>query len=537
MQLAALEAEEGVSDPSRQLLLWFSRVFYGHSAEDSHEFVLDPAVTGERGLSVDGLVVVQERDVFTISLLKHVKRSGRKGAGSVAATRAEVLSMGSQPMERLKGLAVLDQRLRHTLTPVLAARDVSDVRIVLTLVSMDPITGRTRGNLEVSEAGLDTQVFDGPYLEALAKALVEPQPIQDRVEVPVVPGELLETQAGTNRIVVAPVEGKAIAEWPGISDRRLFDMNVRFALGVNRVRKSLDRALRNSEGQESFLAYHNGLTVLASEVRVEGDRLFARGLSVVNGAQSVIALHANRAHLTPDLRLLVKFVVTRADDPIASNIAIRSNTQNPVTTRNLQALDAVQLRLYQELAELGYVYVTRPDSQRPSGPRVINNDDVAQLLCSVYLERPWLAVKRQLLFDPATYSDIFPSGIQAESVIAAHLIRLAVENSRPHFPTSYLKAWSLTSLTAVFLVGQAMRADPQGRAALTEPDVLPRDPAAAIAFLAPYVQCAVDVLTAHHARRTAIGEDDFKVEFKQQRTLLGLGSEAAKLRRRAERSR
>ena len=58
-----------------------------------------------------------------------------------------------------------------------------------------------------------------------------------------------------------------------------------------------------------------------------------------------------------------------------------------------------QLRLERESEDLftGIVYETRPDVIQPDVDLVISNDEAAQLLCAVFNEWPWLAVKREFV--------------------------------------------------------------------------------------------------------------------------------------------
>lgn len=534
-QLAAVEDQEGTSDDSRKLLLWVTQFFYLQSPQDSHENVFDAPLKLDGEITIDGVVVSEERDVRSVALLKFAPDATRGTANALVRLVEHLGAIGDDSRGLVAQLASTGNRLRQLLAPILASRVGDDVVVTLAIISFAPIAPAARRRVAGATSRVHLDFLDGPYLNALALAAGQPGTLDATLAVPIVPGEYLRTHAGPNELFVVPVSGATIADWPGIDDRRLFDLNVRFALGMNRVRKSLDNALQQNSDQADFIAYHNGLTVVCNQANVTGETLQLRGVSVVNGAQSVIALRANRVHLADELRILVKFVVVPQDDPIAQQIAIRSNTQNPVTTRNLQALEPVQTLLVQQLADLNYVYVTRPDATTPAGPRVIRNDDVAQLLCSLYLERPWLAVKRQVLFEPENYQQIFPPEIDSRRVVLAHLLRQAVEVRRSDFPDAYKRAWSLTSLTAVYVAGQIMRADPEGRDLLLSPGESVRDPESQIAALLPFVDGAVLSMGAHHARRSEEGYDDFKVEFKQQRALSVLGSDAAKHWRRVQR--
>jgi hypothetical protein len=532
-QLSRLGEQEGVVPLEQQLLLWVTRVWFSRSPQDSHENIFEAELPGFSNTRIDGAVVTEDRDVCSVTLLQHVRAFNTKTNRAIENFLDSLSADGQNARTLLKRLITSDRRLRQILEPVLVLRPTDDLVLNLAIISLEPMPNTLKGRLLKREDTVHLEILDGPYLEALAIAAREPGTLDEEIELPLETTGYLQASAGTNQIYVLPVSGVQIASWPGIEDRRLFDLNVRFALGMNKVRKSLDQALRKPADQPDFIAYHNGLTVVCNKAWIDRGRLHLQGISVVNGAQSVVALRANQSELDPNLRLLVKIVVVEPGDPIAQEIAVRSNTQNPVTSRNLQALDSIQLRLAQEVHDLNYIYVTRPDSRGANTPRVLRNDDIAQLLCSLYVEEPWLAVKRQALFDGDTYLRIFPKDLDAHRVVMAHIVRRAVEQSRATFPEPYKAAWSLASLTAVYICGQVMRADEEGRQLLLHPGSQVRDLDACVARVSPFVQGAVTALHDYHKSKS--GSDDFKVAFKHQRTLRTLGHNAAKAWRRGPR--
>jgi hypothetical protein len=338
---------------------------------------------------------------------------------------------------------------------------------------------------------------------------------------------LSETAAG--RIAVCDVPAIAIAEWPGIEDRSLFGLNVRHELGGGRVRGELDAAIKNPSDHPNFLAFHNGLTAICNHIEEEDGALKISGISVVNGAQSVIAFHRNREVLTEDLHVLVKFVEAGDDPDLPGEVARRSNTQNAVNPRNLRALDGRQQLLEQQFARHPeFAYVVRPDTLRNEGVTTIANDDAAQWLCALYLARPWLAVKRTELFRTPTYQQIFHRQISATEVILAWRVRDAVQATRPDLPEPYRRSWRLVALVALYLVGELMRADDQDLSnpgALLNRDGLDDDLAIRTSFVAQR-------LCAFHEAELDKGFDDFKVTFKNQPALRALSNDVTAAWRR-----
>lgn len=203
--------------------------------------------------------------------------------------------------------------------------------------------------------------------------------------------------------------------------------------------------------------------------------------------------------------------------------------QNPVNPRNLRARDGRQLILEQEFRDHYHhiTYETRPDYSNPATTtRVIQNDAAAQLLCSFYNERPWLAVKRLSLFESDVYPDIFPPAITAHHVVLVDYIKQRVDAAKARFPDDYRRSWILSSLVAVYLVGQLLRADETLRD-------LVADPRAALADgdlngkIDTVVRHVAGALAVWHDERERVdGFDNFKVDFKNEERLRALAGAA-----------
>lgn len=522
-ELTSIQDVEGETDERVRALLLLARAFYGQDDADSYAGVFTQPLTISEPVEaeIDGLVTSAVGSELQGVLLVWVGREGR------AATISSALGLHEATRQQASELE--QQLARHRQTrPIIAdlrplRRNAESFEWRVVVVSATAWSPAEQRNLDLVDH-LDR--WDGPRLDELVAARLEPGWLDASTTVKAAERERLETRAGARRVIVAPVPGAVIAEWPGIDSRRLFDLNVRFGLGAaNRVRQSLDAALEEDD-QDAFIASHNGLTVVCENISLGPTDFQVTNFSVVNGAQSVIALHENRARISPELRLLVKFVELGRDDALASEIAIRSNTQNPVTGRNLRALDESQVRLRQELAHRGYIFETRPDSRRRSGDREIKNDAAAQWICTVYLERPWLAVKRTLLFAPETFQEIYPSTRSAEQIILLYTIRRLLDQARTEFPEELRRAWLLTALTAMYLIGQAMRFDESQRRLLLSPNPGEGDSDSTVAELESLVTMVREYMSTRHGRLVETdGYDNFRVDFKRQRTLLEMSAD------------
>ena len=83
--------------------------------------------------------------------------------------------------------------------------------------------------------------------------------------------------------------------------------------------------------------------MVCRRLETSDDEIVMHDPSVVNGAQSIIAFFDNRETLTDNLRVFIKICELDPAGPFARDIAIRSNTQSAVNSRNLRALDGPQV--------------------------------------------------------------------------------------------------------------------------------------------------------------------------------------------------
>lgn len=534
-EVAVPSAAEGLKKERSILLLWFLRNVFGIDDLEAYEYICD----GENDQGIDALYLEQgNADDNTTTLVVYQSKYPEK-AKNVGINDLRNFVGSTSALGTAKGIAGL---LREKLEPELAAllkrfgvaKKIKEktLRIRLVFVAAGALTPEAKRFVETTNAtngeGYLT-CYDVIDLAPIVTAFKKPTTVKTRVELACNHLERFVASFTDGRVAVCSIKAADLVTWPGIDDRTLFELNVRRELRRNEVRTQLDRAIGKPSDHEHFLAFHNGITVVCEKID-DSDmaKLAIENISIVNGAQSTIALRANRKHVTDKLRVLVKFVEIAPSNQLAREVAIRSNTQNPVTSRNLRALDGVQLRLINEFkAQYPSVsYVTSPDKTVRTGGKVINNDDVGQLLCSIFNEKPWVSIKRLSLFDAETYPMVFNSRVTAAHVMLADLIADYVQRNKAKFPPAYQKSWQLTRLTAVYIVGQLLRAEDGGSTL--------NDPAAAVAEAAKIAE-KLDQLARYAASVLAIRRDnlqrenkydDFKVDFKREDALLGLARDA-----------
>jgi hypothetical protein len=517
------------------LLLWFLRHVYGIDDLEAYEFICD----GDDDQGIDGLYLEAaepDDDAATLHVFQSRYPTSPRNVGvndvkqligtleplTHVASLRKLFADGVEPelgrlIERFAILDRLDKRR-------LVVRGV--------LVTAGKLSQQGRGLIETTNAARGHRflaAYDVLDLAPIVSAFKSPDTIKATIIVDC-PEDRRFISGGPNaRVAVCRVPVKNIVKWPGIADRTLFDLNVRRELGRNRVRRALDRAVRKPTDHPNFLAFHNGLTVVCQEIDAsDQNALKVKNLSVVNGAQSTISFKENELSLTDNLFVVVKFVEVSPDAQLAREVAVRSNTQNPVNARNLRARDGIQLRLVKEFEQdyADVTYETRPDASTPAAGHVIQNDAAAQLITAVFHQRPWLAVKRLSLFEAETYPEIFTPDITASHVILADLIAERVQQSKGLFPEQYRRSWRLTLLVAVYLVAQMLRTD-EGESLLNDPKKAMKDLGVTSQKLDQLVKLAAAAMKVRSdAKKQDDVLDDFKVDFKRESELRELAKKA-----------
>jgi AIPR protein len=285
---------------------------------------------------------------------------------------------------------------------------------------------------------------------------------------------LRETLEGDISIVVASVSAKELVNLPGIDDRSVFDMNVRFGLSERtRVNRELAETIAEPEEHSLFLAYHNGLTILCDAIAVSPNVITITNFSVANGCQSLLGLRRHAGDLTDSLRLLVRFVDFNGSVALAQRITYRTNNQNPINMRDLRANDGTQRLLKAEFARY---FASRVNYQIKSGAPEeqgieIANDIAAQLLMAFYVQEPWNAVRRLVLFDEQ-YNRIFSYNVHAQHIFLAYIVLEEVEKKRGLLNTVLSSNLALLRIVLVYLVSVLLDQTEEGNRFKADPLVL-----------------------------------------------------------------
>jgi hypothetical protein len=226
---------------------------------------------------------------------------------------------------------------------------------------------------------------------------------------------------------------KVLAELHKNYGKALYDKNIRNFLGhTTEVSKSIQQTL--SVTPEDFFYLNNGVTALCQSImpkdnKKSGKTLQVRGLSIINGAQTVSsAARYIKDNPNNDIsNAVVLLTLIESDDAagFSKKVTKSRNHQNPVLMANFAALDNRQEHLRCEAALLGISYSYKAEG--PDGvndPNAIRIDEAAYALALAQRDprfAVWFKKEPKQLFDTEQYpyKQLFTDALQGCHLINA----------------------------------------------------------------------------------------------------------------------
>ena len=246
------------------------------------------------------------------------------------------------------------------------------------------------------------------------------------------------------RVLIGRMSVMELARLADDHDNQLFERNIRRYPGLagNRVNEAVADTLRDPAQRSNFYLYNNGITITCSQFRhnalQRGDwTLHVNDLQVVNGGQTVRAVQRVHEEIGSEIEpaeVLVRIYELRQDDnDTVEAITLATNSQNPVTLRDLKANEPRQKDLIRSIAGLGYTYRAKREEGAVSSDE-FTSAVVAEAVLAVWRKRPHQARFSSREHFGALYDTIFDGNLNgAQAVIAALLLR-HTENRRKRPP-------------------------------------------------------------------------------------------------------
>jgi hypothetical protein len=190
------------------------------------------------------------------------------------------------------------------------------------------------------------------------------------------------------------INAAELAAWYGTYGDRLFAKNIRKALGTTGPNKQIAETAR--EAPEHFWYFNNGVTVLCQAIDKKplggGGKnsavLECRGVSIVNGAQTVASIHTANKSAADSIKratVLIRFISLENCAPeFSTSVTRATNVQNRIEHRDFASLDPTQERLRRELLLEGKTYAYKTGDSPTSLDTACTMEEAAiALACSM----------------------------------------------------------------------------------------------------------------------------------------------------------
>jgi phosphotransferase system IIB component len=179
----------------------------------------------------------------------------------------------------------------------------------------------------------------------------------------------------------------------------LFFKNVRNPISDSDINQQIEKTI--IENPDYFWYYNNGITAITddlSEISARAKQFELSGLQIINGAQTVHAIHSaykkatRRQQANMDKKVLITLrLLQSGGKDFDLQVTRYTNSQHPISDRDFHANDEVQIRLQNESFNTNLWYEKRRDEFRgetPDGIRIVPNFAFANAYLAYELQAP-----------------------------------------------------------------------------------------------------------------------------------------------------
>ena len=397
---AALITGTGTSPESRRsnFLSKAIAAFVLHEAAGATlEEAVAASIDGGLDHGIDSVFVASDQTIWLVQSKYKESGSGEPELGDVAKFRDGVADLIQGRWGRF------NTALQHRSAAITAALNsgVCKVKVVLaysgTAVSDDrrdifadlerAFNGPNPGFLRCHAYGLTT--IHDLHLDGISA-----QAIEADVELK----DFGHTQA-PYKAFYGRMEAKRLAElWVQYEDC-LVDRNIRRFKGTTTVNAGLTETLQQEP--EHFFYFNNGVTFLCEAINEqhprdphrESGRFHVRGLSIINGAQTVGAIAKEPiAHYdaNPAMVMATFVCLDNAPDGFGDQVTQSRNRQNAVDLEDFAALDDRQVMWQQTLKMTGIEYIVKHgQDDAPPSPTSFSARELAPFLACTITTSDW----------------------------------------------------------------------------------------------------------------------------------------------------
>lgn len=193
----------------------------------------------------------------------------------------------------------------------------------------------------------------------------------------------------------------------------LFEQNLRYFITNKKIDDEIKKSLQKNN--EEFWFKNNGIIICCKSFYIKQDKIELEEFSIINGCQTTTLIGEN--NFDSDFYLLCKIVKPTKSyedryNDFVSNIAKSSNSQKPISSKDLKSNDPRQKELKNILLDdtdnIGSVILNIKKGEKEPKLREkdkkITNEEFGQYVLSFYLQKPGTArAAKKLIFDSENY--------------------------------------------------------------------------------------------------------------------------------------
>lgn len=405
-QISADFFQQRFPNDGQRFVAWYLRNILFRDMNETRDDITD----GGNDKQIDAIVVDDDKSLVRIIQGKFIQQ------GSVdAEPLREILSAWIQIKDLARLQNVANQKLQRKLVELAAALD-EDYEVSFELITTGSLTPAALADLEAFQQELakvsenenfdaTIHVIDGDELKVRYDYAIEADNPTVNYTLSLIGSRYMYQEIAGTPVVIAAVPLKECIKLPGVKDGTLFQKNVRQSLGSS---NTVNKGIRNTiigDKRTDFFFFHNGVTALCNKLQIDGEKLTLRGLSVVNGCQSLntILSCSETVKKHDDAFILFRFYEIPQRDR-ADKISIYTNSQSAVKARDLRSNDKRVLAI-KKAYELKYpsgFFATKRGQVAPADKnkdQVVDLSNFAKNLIAWHSQRPNLSYGETKIFD------------------------------------------------------------------------------------------------------------------------------------------
>lgn len=413
--------QQNFPNDGQRFVAWYLRNIHLRDMNETKFDITD----GSDDKQIDAIVVDDDNNTVYVIQGKFI------GKGSVdAEPLREVLSSWIQLKDLVRLQENCNSKLKQKLSEVALALD-DDYDIVFELITTGNLTPSAQNDLATFQANLaeaddfpaSIHVLNEDELKVRYDMALEKENPVIKHSLEFEKGKYIKMNIADTEVVMAAVPLRECIQFPGIKDGTLFQKNVRQSLGLNnRVNKGIKSTIfRNCQ---DFFFYHNGITAICNKMKlIDGGKLEIRGLSVVNGCQSLntILSCSEKVKTLDDAYIMFRFYEIPQRDR-SDKISVSTNSQSAVKPRDLRSNDRRVLtlkKLYEQKYPRGYLITKRGEDAPADRDKnyVVDLSDLGKQMISWHSQRPNIAYSETKIFDKY-FEQLFKRDYKPDKIFA-----------------------------------------------------------------------------------------------------------------------